>query len=152
MLNVKLMARAFSKSIKIDPKINYYKEIGLHIGAAEEDIKKSYYALAKKYHPDSTEGLTQKTKEEFEDKFKRISAAYEILSDPTRKKNYDELVAVQKFQNNFQSSQAARAPGDVSSMNTNFKASSNWKYTYDSQGNKRKVYVGDDFNDYEFRK
>ena len=49
--------RQFGKAAKIDPEINYYALIGLHRGARESEIKTSYYNLAKKYHPDSTEGL-----------------------------------------------------------------------------------------------
>lgn len=42
----------------------------------ENDIKKSYYKLAQKYHPDKAGG-----NKDFEEKFKRISAAYEVLKD-----------------------------------------------------------------------
>ena len=78
-------SRHFGKAAKIDPDINYYALIGLNRGAQESEIKSSYYNLAKKYHPDSTEGLASSVQTDFEDKFKAISAAYEILSDPKRR-------------------------------------------------------------------
>ena len=89
-------ARLFghASQMKIDPNINYYATIGLQNNACEDEIKSNYYALAKKYHPDSTEGLSFSSKREFEDKFKSVTAAYEILSDPDKKRSYDDLIAL----------------------------------------------------------
>jgi len=47
-------------------------------GASEAEIKKSYYQLALKYHPDKNEGKT-------EEKFKEISSAYDVLGDKSKK-------------------------------------------------------------------
>jgi DnaJ-class molecular chaperone len=57
--------------------------------ASKAEIKKKFYELAKKYHPDSTEGQSASIKKAYEEKFKNISIAYEILSDDTRKALYD---------------------------------------------------------------
>lgn len=64
-----------------DPQ-NYYKILGVETTATIAEIRKSYRKLALIYHPDKTNGKT-------EDQFKRITAAYTILSDETSKRNYD---------------------------------------------------------------
>lgn len=67
---------------------DYYKELGVSRNATSAEIKKAYRALAKKYHPDKTNG--DKSGEE---KFKIISEANEVLSDPVKRKKYDEFGA-----------------------------------------------------------
>ncbi len=63
---------------------NYYESLGIGREASQDEIKKAYRSLAKKYHPDKNPGNS-----ETEEKFKEISEAYEVLSDSTKKKNYD---------------------------------------------------------------
>ena len=64
---------------------NYYDLLGLKATANDRDIKKAFRKLALKYHPD-------KNKEPgAEDKFRLIAEAYAVLSDPDKKKKYDEL-------------------------------------------------------------
>lgn len=65
---------------------DYYKVLGVNKAATQEEIKKSYRKLAVKYHPDKNKG--DKAKEE---KFKEITEAYEVLKDPQKRKQYDEL-------------------------------------------------------------
>lgn len=65
---------------------DYYKILGISRNASDDDIKKAYRKLAKKYHPDKNQGNT-----EAERKFKDISEAYTVLSDPTKKRKYDIL-------------------------------------------------------------
>lgn len=67
---------------------DYYKVLGVNKTASQDDIKKAYRKLAVKYHPDKTKG--DKAKEE---KFKEITEAYEVLKDPQKRKQYDELGA-----------------------------------------------------------
>jgi DnaJ-class molecular chaperone len=62
--------------------INYYNILALDINATEEDIKKSYRKLALKYHPDKNSKITK-------DKFLLIQEAYEVLSNSTKRYNYD---------------------------------------------------------------
>ena len=65
---------------------DYYKILGVSKTASQEEIKKAYRKLAVKYHPDKNKG--DKAAEE---KFKEISEANNVLSDPEKRKQYDEL-------------------------------------------------------------
>ncbi|RPI67505.1 MAG: J domain-containing protein [Ignavibacteriae bacterium] len=65
---------------------DYYKELELDKGASEADIKKAFRRLARQYHPDANPD--DPTAEE---RFKRISEAYEVLSDPQKRAKYDTL-------------------------------------------------------------
>ncbi|PZS13218.1 MAG: molecular chaperone DnaJ [Solirubrobacterales bacterium] len=63
---------------------DYYKVLGVGKNASEEEIKKSYRKLARKYHPDRNAGDKQA-----EERFKQISQAHDVLSDPDKRKAYD---------------------------------------------------------------
>ena len=63
-----------------EEKRDYYEVLGLSKGASEEELKKAYRKLAKKYHPDVNPG-----DKDAEAKFKEINEAYGILSDPEKK-------------------------------------------------------------------
>ena len=66
-------------------KKDYYEALGVSRSATQEEIKKAYRKLAKKYHPD-----TNKNNPSAEEKFKEISIAYEVLSDEKKKSLYDK--------------------------------------------------------------
>ena len=66
-------------------KRDYYEVLGIQKGAGEDEIKKAYRAMAKKYHPD----LNPNDKEA-EAKFKEVGEAYEVLSDPDKRARYDK--------------------------------------------------------------
>ena len=68
--------------------IDYYEVLGVPRDASPGDIKKAYRKLAMKWHPDRH---GHKDKAESEKTFKRISEAYEVLSDPKKRKKYDQL-------------------------------------------------------------
>jgi molecular chaperone DnaJ len=65
---------------------DYYNTLGVKRGASDDDIKKAYRRLARKYHPDVNPG-----DKVAEDKFKQISEAYDVLSDPKKKEVYDKF-------------------------------------------------------------
>ncbi len=67
-------------------KRDYYEVLELARSASAEDIKKAYRKFAIKYHPDKNPGNV-----EAEEKFKEISEAYEILSDPAKRQRYDQF-------------------------------------------------------------
>ncbi len=69
-----------------DTKRDYYEVLGVDKGADEATIKKAYRGLAKKYHPDMNPGNA-----EAEKKFKEASEAYAVLSDPEKKRQYDQF-------------------------------------------------------------
>ena len=64
---------------------DYYEVLGLKPGASEDEIRKSFRALALKYHPDKN-----KNSEESKQKFMKVVEAYEVLSDEQARKKYDE--------------------------------------------------------------
>jgi len=65
---------------------DYYKILGIDKKASQAEIKKAYRALAVKHHPDKNPG-----NKESEEKFKLINEANEVVSDPEKRKKYDEL-------------------------------------------------------------
>lgn len=67
-------------------KRDYYDVLGIDRNADEKTIKKAYRKLAKKYHPDTNAGNADAA-----DKFKEVNEAYDVLSDPKKKKMYDQF-------------------------------------------------------------
>ena len=62
---------------------DYYEVLGVNKGASKDEIKKAFYKLAHKYHPDKKEGN--------EKKFKEVNEAYQVLSDDTKRTKYDQF-------------------------------------------------------------
>ena len=65
---------------------DYYAVLGVEQGASGKEISKAYRTLARKYHPDTNAGDAKA-----EERFKEISAAYEVIGDETTRKQYDEF-------------------------------------------------------------
>ena len=74
----------FSKTAAFSADIDYYAKLGVKKNASNADIKKVYYSLAKKYHPDSVKSTPKDV-----EKFKQITAAYNVLSNEETKRDYD---------------------------------------------------------------
>src|SRR4030042_6976632 len=82
-------------------KGDYYEILGVKKDASQDDLKKAFRHLARKYHPDLNKGS-----KEAEEKFKEINEAYQVLSDPQKKAEYDQV------------GHAACRPGDSSGYRT----------------------------------
>jgi len=80
---------------KFDPSKDYYSILEVSKDSSDADIKKSYYRLAKMYHPDSNPGK--------EAKFKEISEAYSVLSDAKLKRQYESARSFQGFSRRMRS-------------------------------------------------
>ena len=64
---------------------DYYQVLGLSRDASQDDVKRAYRKLARKYHPDVSKEL------DAEERFKEVNEAYEVLKDPQKRKAYDQL-------------------------------------------------------------
>lgn len=70
----------------MNAKRDYYEVLGVERTADDNAIKKAYRKLAKQYHPDTNKGNPQA-----EEKFKEATEAYAVLSDPQKRKQYDQF-------------------------------------------------------------
>nr|XP_056722211.1 dnaJ homolog subfamily A member 3, mitochondrial [Euleptes europaea] len=77
-------AAPFHTSAAACAKEDYYQVLGVPRTASQKEIKKAYYQLAKKYHPD-----TNKDDPKAKEKFSQLAEAYEVLSDEVKRKQYD---------------------------------------------------------------
>lgn len=82
---------------------DYYKRLGVARDASAGDIKKAYRKLARKFHPDVNPGDKHS-----EDRFKKISEAYDVLSDPKKREVYD---AYGTYSDTFRGGAGPRSPG-----------------------------------------
>jgi curved DNA-binding protein len=86
--------------------IDYYKILGIDKKASQDDIKKAYRKLARKYHPDLNPNDKESNK-----KFQEINEANEALSDPDKRKKYDEYGANWKNSEQFEQAQRSQSRG-----------------------------------------
>ena len=110
---------------------DYYKILGVGRDATADDIKKAYRKLAMKYHPDKAKG----DKKQAEEKFKQISEAYAVLSDPDKKKEYDEFGS-QVFRQKFSQEDIFRG-GDFSDIFGDAASESIFSRIFGGQGGGR---------------
>ncbi|MBI4310480.1 MAG: J domain-containing protein [Chloroflexi bacterium] len=85
---------------------DYYIVLGVGRNASEKDIRQAYRRLARKLHPDLNPGNKQA-----ETSFKEINQAYEVLSDPEKRKKYDQFGENWKYADQFQQAQNGPAAG-----------------------------------------
>ncbi|MBE7169785.1 MAG: J domain-containing protein [Williamsia sp.] len=83
--------------------IDYYKVLGIEKGAGEADIKNAYRKLARKYHPDLNPNDKEANK-----KFQQINEANEVLSDPEKRKKYDQYGKDWKHAEEFEKARASQ--------------------------------------------
>src|SRR5947207_5840862 len=84
---------------------DYYAVLGVPRTATEKEIKSAYRKLARKHHPDVNTG-----NKDAEEKFKAINEANEVLSDPEKRKKYDELGAHWKEYESWQRANPGKEP------------------------------------------
>lgn len=107
--------------------IDYYKILGLEKNATEGDIKKAYRRLARKHHPDLNPNDNEADK-----KFQQINEANEVLSDPEKRKKYDQYGANWKQAEQFE--QAGRQTQQRSSQNPFTGGNYEDQFTYTGGG------------------
>jgi len=95
LFNTRHSLRSFSVSNSLLK--DYYKILGVPRNASAKDIKKGYYDLAKQFHPDTNQGDPNSQK-----KFQEVSEAYEVLSDETKRSDYDNFGSSADQQNQNQ--------------------------------------------------
>ncbi|VDM33340.1 unnamed protein product [Hydatigera taeniaeformis] len=102
---------------------DYYKILGVSKGASQSDIKKAYYQLAKKYHPD-----INKSDKSAAQKFAEVSEAYEVLGDEEKRRSYDSF--------------GGTSPGGFSSSTGGFE---NFTSRFDPEELFRRIFRDSDF-------
>lgn len=119
---------------------NYYNILAVARDASQEEIKKNYRRLSKQYHPDLHPG-----NKETESKFKEITEAYSVLSNPEERANYDGKLREPGKNENFQkretTEQPQYSPGEFNINNVNIQFEK--FFGFDPQtGEKRKSSTG----------
>ena len=116
--------------------IDYYKILGVDKSASQDDIKKAFRKLARKYHPDLNPNDPSA-----KDKFQEINEANEVLSDPEKRKKYDEYGEHWKHADEFEAQKRARQQAGAGGGFSGFGGGDENGYWYSSDGQDRKSVV-----------
>src|SRR3954466_10478523 len=100
--------------------VDYYKILGLDKNATEEDIKKAYRKLARKYHPDLNPNNKEANK-----KFQEINEANEVLSDPEKRQKYDKYGSDWKHAEEFEKARQSQSRQQYSTGGNPFENAGN---------------------------
>lgn len=79
--------------LKLNIMKNYYEILGVNKNASDDEIKKAFRTLSKKYHPDRHSAKPENERKMYEEKMKEINEAYATLSDPQKRQEYDNPYA-----------------------------------------------------------
>ena len=74
-------------------QLDYYRLLGVEPSTGASQVKKSFYAIAARFHPDRNRDAPEQVRDAIYDIYKRINEAYQVLSDPERRKLYDQQLA-----------------------------------------------------------
>ncbi len=96
-------------------RLDYYRILGVGQEAGVSDIKKAYYAIAKRFHPDRNRSANPAVTKALYAIYKRINEAYKSLTDPDRRKFYNKLLADGniRIDRDIHSAMIPRKPGDT---------------------------------------
>ncbi|MEM1441925.1 MAG: J domain-containing protein [Verrucomicrobiota bacterium] len=106
---------------------DYYEILGVDKSASQDEIKRSFKKLARKYHPDVAKDLPNA-----EEKFKEVNEAYEVLSDPEKRKKYDTLGANWQHGQDFSGGPGGFYGGGGTSYEYNFGGSTGFSDFFES--------------------
>lgn len=109
--------------------IDYYKILGVDKGASQDDIKKAFRKLARKYHPDLNPNDPSA-----KEKFQEINEANEVLSDPEKRKKYDEYGEHWKHADEFEAQKRAQRGGGFGNGQGFTDGNGTYWYSSDSEG------------------
>ncbi len=129
--------------------IDYYKVLGIPEKATEKEIKSAYRKLARKYHPD-----LNPDDPESERKFKQVNEAHEVLSDPEKRKKYDQYGKDWQHAEEFEKARARQKAGDYGQYTYSSGAESDFSDFFESmfggfgrgRGQRTRGFRGQDYN------
>lgn len=96
-------------------RIDYYRLLGVSATASQAEIKKTFYAIAKKFHPDRNRDASEPIQDAIYDIYKRITEAYRVLQNIEKRERYNEALAAghNRLEQDMRVSKTPKAPADT---------------------------------------